>query len=130
MSTYTVVGSGPEVPCSQSERRHTGGLIHSWIMTSQRLKMAAAAASYLQADGQVDPAAERRADGARVEAQVFEKLGEGVRQRHPGPLLRHHHAGPDPGQVQTPSLQQIQNTSSPRRPAGGAAGGVWAQILF
>lgn len=59
---------------------------------------------YLQADGQVDSAAERRADGARVKTQVFEELGEGVRERHPGPLLRHHHAGPDPGQIQTSSL--------------------------
>lgn len=61
---------------------------------------------YLQADGQIDPAAEGRADRARVKAQVFEELGEGVRQGHPGTLLRHHNTGPDPGQVQTPSLEQ------------------------
>lgn len=65
-----------------------------------------AAPSYLQADGQVDPAAERRADRSGVEAEVFEELGEGVCERHPGPLLRHHHAGPNAGQIQTTSLQQ------------------------
>ena len=59
---------------------------------------------HLQADGQVDPAAEGRADRSWMEAEVFEELGEGVRERHPGPLLRHHHAGPNPGQIQTPSL--------------------------
>lgn len=60
--------------------------------------------AHLQADGQVDPAAEGGAHGPRVEAEVFEELGEGVSERHPGPLLRHHHAGPDAGQVQPPSL--------------------------
>lgn len=69
----------------------------------------AAPGFYLQADGQVDPAAERRADGSRVKAEVFEELREGVRQRHPGPLLRHHDAGPNPGQIQTPSLDRREN---------------------
>lgn len=35
---------------------------------------------HLQADGQVDPAAKRRADGTRMKAEVFEELREGVRQ--------------------------------------------------
>lgn len=59
---------------------------------------------HLQTDGQVDSAAEGRADGPRVKAEVFEEFGEGVRERHARPLLRHHHTGPNPGQIQTPSL--------------------------
>lgn len=61
---------------------------------------------YLQADGQVDPAAEGGADGSRVESEVFEEFREGVCERHPGPLLRHHDAGPNPGQIQTSSLDE------------------------
>lgn len=63
---------------------------------------------YLQADGQVDSAAEGRADWSRVKAEVFEELREGVCERHPGPLLRHHDTGPNPGQIQTPSLDDRQ----------------------
>lgn len=74
---------------------------------------------YLQADGQVDPAAEGRADGARVKAEVFEEFGEGVCERHPGPLLRHHHAGPHPGQIKTPSLDDRREEGGKIRAHGG-----------
>lgn len=63
---------------------------------------------YLQADGQVDPAAEGGADGPRVEAQIFEELREGVCEGHPGPFLCHHHTGPNSGQIQTSSLGKKQ----------------------
>ena len=59
----------------------------------------------LQADGQVDPAAERGADGSRVEPQVLEEFGEGLRQGRPGTLLSHDHTGPHPGQVQPSRLK-------------------------
>ncbi len=68
------------------------------------LKSAVFFRCYLQADGQVDSAAKGRADRSWVEAEVFEELREGVCERHPGPLLRHHDTGPNPGQIQTPSL--------------------------
>lgn len=61
---------------------------------------------YLQADGQVDSAAEGRADRPWVEAQIFEELREGERERHPGPLLCYHHTGPNSGQIQTSSLDK------------------------
>lgn len=94
------MGSGPEVPCSQSQHRPAE---HVTIPGGR----GGGRGAHLQADGQIDPAAEGRADGARVEAQVLEELGEGVGQRHPGTLLRHHDAGPDPGQVQPPSLDTV-----------------------
>lgn len=118
MSTYTVVGSGPDVPCSQSQRRHSEHVIIrdpdatrdvNPKCFTETASGGSAAAFYLQADGQVDPAAERRADRSRVKAEVFEELREGVRERHPGPLLRHHDAGPNPGQIQTASLDQREN---------------------
>ena len=61
---------------------------------------------YLQTDGQVDSAAKGRADRPWVKTEVFEQLREGVCERHPGPLLRHHHTGPNPGQIQTSSLDE------------------------
>lgn len=58
----------------------------------------------LQADCQVDPAAEGGADGSGVESQVLEEFGEGLRQGYPGTLLCYDHAGPHSGQVQPSSL--------------------------
>lgn len=63
-------------------------------------------AFYLQANGQVDSAAEGCADRARVKAEVFEELRERECERHPGPLLCHHYTGSNPGQIQTPSLRK------------------------
>lgn len=58
----------------------------------------------LQADCQVDPAAEGGADGSGVESQVLEEFGEGLRQGYPGTLLCYNHAGPHSRQVQPSSL--------------------------
>lgn len=58
----------------------------------------------LEADCQVDPAAEGGADGSRVESQVLEEFGEGLRQGCPGTLLRYDHTGPHPRQVQPSRL--------------------------
>lgn len=62
------------------------------------------AGTHLQADGNVHPAAERGADGARRQAQVFEDLGEGLGERDARPLLRHHHARAHAGQVDVAQL--------------------------
>lgn len=97
MSTYTVVGSGPEVPCSQSGHRHSYHVTFRERRPANTLHLIIALLNescvllsgtdvrwtrvcHLQADGQVDPAAERRADGARMKAEVFEELREGVGQ--------------------------------------------------
>lgn len=64
---------------------------------------------HLQADSQVDSAAKGCADGSWVKAEVFEEFGEGVCERHPGPLLCHHHTSPNPGQIQTSSLERENN---------------------
>lgn len=63
----------------------------------------------LQADCQVDPAAEGGADGSRVESQVLEEFGEGLRQGRPRTLLRHNHAGPHPRQVQPSRLKRTRS---------------------
>lgn len=59
----------------------------------------------LQADCQVDPAAEGGADGSRVESQVLKEFGEGLRQGCPGTLLCYNHTGPHPRQVQSSRLK-------------------------
>ena len=59
---------------------------------------------YLEADGHIDPAAERGAHGARGQAQVSEQLGEGLCERDSGPLLSHHHTRSDAGEVDSPGL--------------------------
>lgn len=59
----------------------------------------------LQADRQVDPAAEGGADSSGVESQILKEFGEGLGQGCPGTLLCYHHAGPDPGQVQPSRLK-------------------------
>lgn len=59
----------------------------------------------LQADGQVDPGAEGCADGARRQAEVFEELGERLRESETGTLLCYHHTAPHTRQVQTPRLE-------------------------
>lgn len=65
-------------------------------------------AAYLEADGHVDPAAERGAHGPRGQAQVPEQLGERLRERDPGSLLRHHHAGAHARQVHALCLREEQ----------------------
>lgn len=60
----------------------------------------------LQADGQVDPGAEGGADGTRGKADIFEELGEGLRESETRTLLRYHHTAPHARQVQTPSLEE------------------------
>lgn len=58
----------------------------------------------LHADGQVDPGSEGSADSARRQAEVFEELGEGLRQGQAGALLGDHHAAPHARQIHTPRL--------------------------
>lgn len=80
------------------------------------------ALTHLQADRQVDPAAEGGADGSGVEPQVLEEFGEGLRQGCPGTLLSYHHTGPDPGQVQASRLkirQSQRHSSSQVRSSSG-----------
>lgn len=48
----------------------------------------------LQADGQVDPGAEGGADGTRRQAEIFEELGEGLRESETRTLLCYHHTAP------------------------------------
>lgn len=62
--------------------------------------------AHLQAHGHVDSAAERGADGARRQAQVFEDLGEGLGERDARPLLRHHHARAHARQVDVAQLRE------------------------
>jgi len=69
-------------------------------------------ATDLQADGQVDPAAEGGAHSSRVESQVFEELREGLRQGYPGPLLSYDHAGPHSRQVHSSSLEGPSGTET------------------
>lgn len=66
----------------------------------------------LQADCQVDPAAKGGADSSRVESQVLEEFGEGLRQGYPGTLLRYNHAGPHPRQVQASRLKGDKKAES------------------
>lgn len=66
--------------------------------------------AHLQADGQIDPGAEGGADGPRRQAQVFEKLGEGLREREAGSLLSHHHTASHTRQVETPSLKHTHSS--------------------
>lgn len=58
----------------------------------------------LQADSQVDPGAEGSADCARRQAEVFEELGEGLRESKTRPLLCYHHTASHARQIQTPRL--------------------------
>lgn len=71
--------------------------------------------THLQADGQVDPAAEGGADGSRVEPQVLEEFGEGLRQGRPGTLLSYDHTGPHPGQVQPSRLKGRRETQGEKQ---------------
>ena len=48
----------------------------------------------LHAYGQVDPGAEGGADSSRRQAEVFEELGEGLRESEARPLLCDHHTAP------------------------------------
>lgn len=59
----------------------------------------------LQTDSQVDPGAEGSADGARRQAEVFEELGEGLRESETRPLLCYHNTAPHTRQIQTPRLE-------------------------
>lgn len=66
--------------------------------------------THLHADGQVDPGAEGGADSARRQAEVFEELGEGLRQGQTGALLGDHHTAPHARQIHTPRLDTQTHT--------------------
>lgn len=95
---------------------------------ASRTQQDPAASTDLQTNGQVDPAAEGGADGSRVEPQVLEELGEGLGQGRPGTLLSYHHAGPDPGQVQTSGLR-IRDSQRPARREGRSSQELYLQSL-
>lgn len=61
--------------------------------------------THLQADGQVDPGAKGGADGAWRQAEIFEELGEGLRESEARTLLCDHHTAPHTRQIQTPRLE-------------------------
>lgn len=63
-------------------------------------------ATNLQTDGQVDPGAKGGADGAWRQPEVFEELGEGLRESKTRPLLCDHHTAPHARQIQTPRLER------------------------
>ena len=65
-----------------------------------------AAGLYLQADGQVDPGPEGRADSPGGQAQIFKQLREGVCEGEPGPLLCYHHTAPHTGQAEPSCLHK------------------------
>lgn len=58
----------------------------------------------LQANCQIDPTAERSADGTWMQTDVFKELTEGLSQGNTRPLFRHNHTRTHTGQIHPTSL--------------------------
>ena len=99
-STYTVDGSGLEAPCKRFQNSQR------LPRDSQKKRKRKGAVVDLEADGDVDAAAETGGDGARRQAEAGEEFREAARQVDARPLLGDDDAGAHASQVDAALLQQ------------------------